>query len=619
MTTNECLQALQRGSFFLLILVLGANAAAAQTSTITYQGRLTDAGTAANGNYDFQFALFSAAGGGTQIGSPLTRTSVAVSNGVFTVQLDFGTNGFPGADRFLEIGVRAASGGSFTTLVPRQQITASTYSIRTISAATADTATNAAQLGGVAASQYVVTSDARLSDPRPPTVGSSNYIQNSLAQQSSSNFNISGTGAAGVFNTATQYNIGGARMLSAPGTNNLFAGAGAGNANTGTDNAFFGPSAGLVNSSGSQNSFFGSFAGASNTTAARNAFFGYRAGTANWTAINNSFFGWQAGVSNVSGSDNSFFGKEAGASNVDANGNSYFGAQAGVSSTGRNNSFFGATTGALNSIGINNSFFGYQAGYFNESGNENSFFGKEAGTHSKGHSNSFFGNEAGALNSSGTGNTFIGAGVGGGNTTGTNNVFVGLSTGQTNISGSDNTVVGHGADVGSGNLSFATAIGAGAIVNASNTVVMGRTGDNVIVPGNLFVQSLGVGGSTNVCTTAAGKISTCSSSLRYKTSVHRFSGGLDIVRRLSPISFTWKDGGMHDVGFGAEEVEKIEPLLTIRNDKGEIEGVKYGQITTVLVNAVQQQQKLIEQQQRQIDALKKILCLKQPDIEVCSQ
>ena len=407
MRTHERFQTLQLGSFFLLNLALEANAAAAQTSTFTYQGRLTDAGTAANGNYDFQFALFSAAGGGTQIGSPLTRTNVAVSNGIFTVQLDFGTNGFPGADRFLEIGVRAASGGSFTTLVPRQQITASIYSIRTISATTADTATNAAQLGGVAASQYVVTSDSRLSDPRPPTMGSSNYIQNSLAQQSSSNFNISGTGTAGVFNTATQYNVGGARMLSAPGTNNLFAGAGAGNANTGTNNAFFGPSAGLVNSSGSQNSFFGSFAGASNT-GARNAFFGYRAGTANWTAINNSFFGWQAGVSNVSGSDNSFFGNEAGASNVDSNGNSYFGAQAGVSSTGRNNSFFGAVAGALNSIGFNNSFFGYQAGYFNESGIENSFFGKDAGVHSKGNSNSFFGNEAGALNSSGTGNTFIG-------------------------------------------------------------------------------------------------------------------------------------------------------------------------------------------------------------------
>jgi hypothetical protein len=106
--------------------------------------------------------------------------------------------------------------------------------------------------------------------------------------------------------------------------------------------------------------------------------------------------------------------------------------------------------------------------------------------------------------------------------------------------------------------------------------------------------------------------------------VQNFLGGLDIVRRLRPITFNWKDGGMHDVGFGAEEVEKIEPLLTTRNDKGEIEGVKYGQITTVLVNAVKEQQaqittqqQVIEQQQRQIDLLKKLVCQSRFDAEIC--
>jgi hypothetical protein len=44
---------------------------------------------------------------------------------------------------------------------------------------------------------------------------------------------------------------------------------------------------------------------------------------------------------------------------------------------------------------------------------------------------------------------------------------------------------------------------------------------------------------------------------------------------------------MRDIGLGAEEVERVEPLLTFRNEKGEIEGVKYDRITPVLVNAVQ--------------------------------
>jgi len=93
----------------------------AQTTSFTYQGRLTDSGNPANGNYDLQFALWDNSSGGAQIGSTQTRNSVAVSAGIFTVALDFGVSAFPGADRFLEISVRPAGGGSFTTLAPRQR------------------------------------------------------------------------------------------------------------------------------------------------------------------------------------------------------------------------------------------------------------------------------------------------------------------------------------------------------------------------------------------------------------------------------------------------------------------------------------------------------------------
>src|SRR6266480_2035334 len=89
-----------------LAFLLTATSAFAQTSSFTYQGRLTDGGTAANGNYDLQFALFDSASGGTQIGSTQTFNTVSVSNGVFSVTLDFGANSFPGANQFLEISAR---------------------------------------------------------------------------------------------------------------------------------------------------------------------------------------------------------------------------------------------------------------------------------------------------------------------------------------------------------------------------------------------------------------------------------------------------------------------------------------------------------------------------------
>src|SRR5436190_11413914 len=190
----------------LLALLLAATSAFAQTSGFTYQGRLSDGGTAANGNYDLQFALFDNASGGLQVGSTQTLNTVAVSNGVFTVGLDFGPNAFNGANRFLEISARLSGGGSFTLLTPRQQITSTPYAVRSTSAGNADTATNATnaatatnatQLGGIAASQYVQTNDSRLSDARSPTAGSANYIQNRTSQQSSTNFNIAGNGTAG--------------------------------------------------------------------------------------------------------------------------------------------------------------------------------------------------------------------------------------------------------------------------------------------------------------------------------------------------------------------------------------------------------------------------------------
>ncbi len=53
------------------------------------------------------------------------------------------------------------------------------------------------------------------------------------------------------------------------------------------------------------------------------------------------------------------------------------------------------------------------------------------------------------------------------------------------------------------------------------------------------------------------------------------------------ISFDWKDGGMKDVGFGAEDIAKIDSLLVNYNDKGQVEGVKYDRISVAFVNAFQ--------------------------------
>src|SRR5215471_12278093 len=101
----------------------------AQGTAFTYQGRLTDNGAPANGSYDLTFALFTTNVGPVQIGPTITNAAVALSEGLFTVALDFGAGSFPGAERWLEIGVRTNGMGGFITLVPRQKLTPSPYAI----------------------------------------------------------------------------------------------------------------------------------------------------------------------------------------------------------------------------------------------------------------------------------------------------------------------------------------------------------------------------------------------------------------------------------------------------------------------------------------------------------
>ncbi len=124
-------------------------AASAQGTAFTYQGRLLDNGAPANGLYDLRFELRDALVAGNPVGLALTNAPVAVSNGVFTVTLDFGAGMFTGAARFLEIGVRTnTSVLAHTLLIPRQALTAVPYAIRAAESGSAVTVS-----GTLAASQ----------------------------------------------------------------------------------------------------------------------------------------------------------------------------------------------------------------------------------------------------------------------------------------------------------------------------------------------------------------------------------------------------------------------------------------------------------------------------------
>jgi hypothetical protein len=99
------------------------------STAFTYQGELRDASGPVTGVRDLRFRLYDAASGGVQVGPTLLAGSLPVVNGRFAVQLDFSASAFAGQARWLEIDVSPSVGPPFTTLSPRQAVTATPYAL----------------------------------------------------------------------------------------------------------------------------------------------------------------------------------------------------------------------------------------------------------------------------------------------------------------------------------------------------------------------------------------------------------------------------------------------------------------------------------------------------------
>ena len=112
---------------------LGRAAVAAPMGTVfTYQGRLIDANSVADGLYDLRFRLYDASVAGTQKGSTIVVSEVNIIDGSFTLGLDFGGAVFDGNNRWLEIGIRAGElndPNGYTALSPRQEVTPTPYAL----------------------------------------------------------------------------------------------------------------------------------------------------------------------------------------------------------------------------------------------------------------------------------------------------------------------------------------------------------------------------------------------------------------------------------------------------------------------------------------------------------
>ena len=116
----------------IALCMAGVAWSAPMGTAFTYQGRLSDANSPADGLYDFEFEVYDALDGGTQQGSTISKDDVDVIDSYFTAELDFGSSVFTGDARWLQVAVRPGASSDpcdFATLSPRQELTPTPHAI----------------------------------------------------------------------------------------------------------------------------------------------------------------------------------------------------------------------------------------------------------------------------------------------------------------------------------------------------------------------------------------------------------------------------------------------------------------------------------------------------------
>ncbi len=611
----------------LLVLTIYVSPIQAQTSSFTYQGRLTDNNhLPASGIHDFVFRLFSTAVGGTQIGDAVPQDNIDVASGLFTVTLDFGATAFPGAQRWLEISVKKNDVSTFTLLEPRQPMTSVPYTIRSLSAGSASTAdalsaactgcVTDAKIAGVAGSKVTGSvanatnaTNAAFADFAgsliAPLVGDVTGFPEATNVVRLRGKGIAATAPANgqvlKFNTNTnQYepaadnNSGGtvtsvvasAPLASSGGTTPTISLTGiVPVANGGTGSA----TQNFVDLTTAQ------------TVGGVKTFTNNIAGNITGNATNATQLGGIAANQYVLTSDARLTDQRSplpGSANYIQN----------TTSQQANSNFNISGTGTVHTLNANvvNQVGGATGGY--QIAGE--FFLRSPGNGSV---------HVGTSNAPASGsdnNTFVGIGAGNSTNGGGGNVFVGRNVAAANQTGLRNTIIGFGANVKTSNLVNATAVGANATVDCHNCLVLGSVFNE---NGGEIDTKVGIGtvkpdapellqvdgdiriGDKNTATGCVKNgqgsliIGTCSSDLRFKQKITPFPNLLDKISRLQPVHHFWRATEYPQKHFGigqtygliAQEVEAILPELVSEDAQG-YKLVDYSKLPLLLLQSVRE-------------------------------
>jgi hypothetical protein len=467
-------------------------------------------------------------------------------------------------------------------------------------------------------------------------IGTSALLANTIGSDNTANgtyallANTAGNSNTAIGSSALQNNTTGGSNT-ANGTTALYSNT------TGEANTAFGTSALFTNTTGASNTATGVNALLVNTTGSENIAIGRNALFANTTGTSNTAVGFRAGTINTTGTLNTFIGNNATASlnnltNATAIGN-------GASVTADNTIQLGNSSVLnlrVNAITVgrggggvtSNTALGFNTLNANTTGIDNTAIGSSAlAANISGGGNTATGKDALRLNTSGTSNNAAGVWSLYNNTQGSNNIAIGNSSLFTNVLGSKNTAMGIDA------LKLTNP----AIANTGDNTAIGYQAGHTNTTGsnNTFIGSGAVGSSA----TASNEITLGNSSVtvlrsnvaltglsdrRDKTDITTISEGLDFIKQLKPVSFTWNTRdkakvGIKSAGFIAQDLLALQQKSAIgsnldlvsQENPDKLEA-RYSNLLPVIVKAIQEES---AQKDAEIAALKALYQAQQKQIE----
>ena len=286
------------------------------------------------------------------------------------------------------------------------------------------------------------------------------------------------------------------------------------------------------------------------------------------------------------------------------------------------NALFGLTTGIANTAT------GWFSLWSNSGGSFNTGVGAGSLLFNTGNANTGFGAAALLFNTTGVNNTAVGTTALFNNNEGVNNTANGYQALLSNTDGDDNTASGAAALQNNIGGSFNTANGRFALINnitgnfnialgnfagegissANNVIAIGTAGQNVsnsCYIGNIFgVTSTGGAG---VFVNADGKLGTAPSSRRFKDDIKPMDQASEAILELQPVTFRYKKeidpARRSHCGLVAEDVEKINPDLVVRDKDGKPYSVRYDQVNAMLLNEFLKEHRTVLELKEEIAAL----------------